>query len=241
MLDLCGRLGGCATRTSPGGTRRGKALAAPRFGRAWICCLRGCAHPAPGPKRRSSSRQNAFAFQEGGGAVASRPGRATTPYGLGQGPGARLSLAGCQARVRSCSVGPVPLALPALSREHWGRRVWVRRGARLRVPRQASPWHEKPPVLARGGDGSEITALRALLARQGPALLPSRVPSRGRVSAPSCLVASSRRLAPYPCVASHVRAGAPAPALGLCLPNQAPKALEDAQAGGVVGGRSHAG
>lgn len=186
MLDLCGH-----------------------FGRAWICCLRGCGHPAPGPKRRSSSRQNAFAFQDGGGAVASRHGGATTPYGLRQGPGARLLLAGSQARVWSCSVGPVPLALPALSWEHWGRCGWVGRGARLRVPQQASPWHDKLPVLARGGDGSEITALHALLAQQGPALLPSRVPSRGRVSVPSCLVASGRRLAPYPCMASHVRAGAP--------------------------------
>lgn len=122
----------------------------------------------------------------------------------------RVLLAGSQARVWSCSVGPVPLALSALSWEHWGRCVWLGRGVRLRVPRQASPWHDKLPVLARGGDGSEITALHALLAQQGPALLPSHVPSRGRVSVPSCLVASGRRLAPYPCMASHVRAGAPA-------------------------------
>lgn len=46
---------------------------------------------------------------------------------------------------------------------------------------------------------------------------------------------------PLLCVASRVGAGAPSPALGLWLLNQAPKVLEDAQAEGVVGGYSHTG
>lgn len=78
-------------------------------------------------------------------------------------------------------------------------------------------------------------------ARQGPALLPSCVPSQGHVSVPSCLVASGRRVALSLCVASRVGAGAPSPAPRFWVPNRAPEALEDAQAEGVVGEQSHAG
>lgn len=72
---------------------------------------------------------------------ASRCSRPTKPYGLGQGPGAWLLVLGGQACAQRCPVAPVLSALPARSHECQGRCAWVERGARLRAPQQASPWH----------------------------------------------------------------------------------------------------